>query len=620
MTIRRRIWLIFLISAAASLAVWLKFTYPSFSFAKLSVDRPAARAAAQTYLKERGVDPSSYRSATVFTGASFSDQYLQKALGFEGELNFLREHHFELFFWKVRFFRENEKEEYHVTVSAATGEVLGALHEISESDARPDVGEEAARQTAIDWLTQRFPFNPDEYLLHSHLTKKYDNRLEYAFTWEKKDVFIRWDDAQDSGGAKLLTGARVSGDEVLSFNHNYIDIPDQFIRYIEGEKNVGRNLAILFRAVFYALLTASIFYVVVRRNNLVMHTVKHFCVALTAALFVVHVVSYFNEFENVLYAYPTTADLASYLWQGIMMLLMDTFIVTVAILMPALAGESLHYEEFPERKEGSFLHYITSGFLTRPAAGLVVLGYFSAVIMIGIQSAAFTVGQKFLGVWVEHTWMAQLSASYWPFLGALVIGASASFSEEIAFRLFGISLGKKIFKNTLIAVVVFSIFWGYGHSTYMVFPMWFRGLEVTCLGLFLSGVYLRFGIIPVITAHFLFDVFWSSSAYLLGDTTPGLFYSSLAVLLIPAVFGLLACLRNQPPTERPMQWRLNKHQLYNLAILRNYLESTRLWEGRQEADLKQEIVAHGWDIAVVEFALKAIKEKKGGNAPEREGH
>lgn len=604
MTINRKNWLWFISASLISIALWRVLTYPQFAFVHLAIDRNTAKHIAEDYLaREREVDLTPYRRATVFSSASGVDKYLQKAIGFRREIRFLTEHDYELFFWTTRFFRENEKEEYSVTVSAATGEVTAFSHRIKDGDARPARSQAESRDKVFRFLQQKFGINPDDYLIHNEHSIKHDNRTDYSFSWEKRNVFVRWSEEPDSGGAKLLTGATVSGDEILSFRKIQMDIPEPFYRFMAKQANVGRNLGMLFRILYYVLLTASIFYVVVRRNDLVMHTVKRFCLILTGSLFLVHIAAYFNEFENVIFAYPTTSSFVQYLGRHVLGFIMDAFIVTIAILMPCLSGESLHFETLRERREGAFLHYLTSTIFSRNVSRAIVLGYLAAIIMVGIQSLAFEIGQRYWGVWVEHVWMAQLSSGYLPFLSAFIIGYSASTSEEVAFRLFSISLGKKFLKRTLWAVLIASIIWGFGHTTYRVFPMWFRGLEVSLLGLFLGYVYLRYGIIPVLVAHYLFDVFWSSSAYLLGHSKPYHFYSSVAVLLLPLVWGLVSYLLNRPETERPLRWRLTRHQVYNLQILKNYLKTNPPPREQSLSETKKEIVSHGWDIAVVEIAL-----------------
>ncbi|MCR4337365.1 MAG: CPBP family intramembrane metalloprotease [Candidatus Omnitrophica bacterium] len=611
MRISPRSWLFFIVLSVVSFLIWYRFTYPTFSFVDLSIDRASALKTAEDYLRqEKGEDPTTYLHAVVMGVSGSVDQYLQKAIGFEKEIKFLKEHDYDLFSWNIRFFRENQEEEYSVSVSAATGEIIQFHRNLKSNAARPDYGEEAARQKVIAFLKERFGFNPDEYIVHTHHTSNLDHRTDYSFSWEKKDVFLRWNNEEGGGGAKVVIGANISGDEIFSFSKVVLDIPQDFSRYIERQKVVGRNLSVLFRIIFFSILTATIFYVVVRRNDLVMHTVKNFCIAATGFLFFLHLLGYLNEFENILYNYPTTSSMVSYLWRNLINLLMDAFIVTITLLMPLLAAESLHYEVLKERKDGAFLHHLLSTFLSRNISSRIFLGYLVCIIMVGIQSFAFYFGQKYLGVWEEKIWMAQLSASYLPFLAAFSIGIGASLSEEVAFRVFGISYGKKFFKNIFVAIFISSVIWGYGHSTYAVFPMWFRGMEVTALGIFLCGVYLRYGLIPVLIGHYLFDVFWISAAYLLGDAPVVHFYSCLAVLLLPLVWAVMAYVANRSEEERPMRWKLSRHQIFNMEILKEYLRKRSLPKGFEEAEqLKTSIASHGWDIAVVETALEDLAKE-----------
>jgi len=168
------------------------------------------------------------------------------------------------------------------------------------------------------------------------------------------------------------------------------------------------------------------------------------------------------------------------------------------------------------------------------------MGYLLFSILIGLQATAFFLGQKFLGVWVEQVRLVEMSSAYLPFLAALIIAFRASFNEEILFRLFGINLGKRYLRNAVLAVLLVSLIWGFGHSEYAVFPTWFRGIEVTLMGLVLGFVFLKFGLVAVIIAHYIFDVFWGTAPYLLGKTTSFLFGSSLFIILLPLLVALAA--------------------------------------------------------------------------------
>lgn len=611
-----RLYLRFFLAACLSMAVWWQFSYPQLSIINLSIHRNTALQIAEAFLaKEQKINPKDYLHAIVFKDASGADQYLQKSLGYDKEIAFLKEHDLEFFFWKIRFFKENEKEQYFVVVSAATGEVTAFSHNIKDTDAKPFVSKDAARKKAIKFLAKRFGFDPAKYTLSGDNTNKLDNRTDYSFSWEKNGVYVPWSPEPDTGGAKLYISVVIAGGEALSFNKLSMRIPNEFNRFMARQQNTGQNLALIFRIVYLSLLTSAIFFVVVRRNNLVLHSVKRFCVGLTLFLFMLNLLSYFNDYEGILYGYSTTVSFSQYFWRHLINLTLNTFIVTISILMPSLSGESLHYEAFHEKREGRFLHYLRSSFFSRQVANAVVIGYFAAFIMIGIQSLAFEIGQNYLGVWIQYAWLTQNSSSYLPFVTAFVVSFSASTIEEISFRVFSISLGKKFIKNTVAAVFIASLMWGYGHSTYLVFPMWFRGLEVTCLGLFLSFIYLRYGIISVLVAHYLFDVFWSCSAYLFGKSTPFDLYTSILVLIIPIFWGIAAYILNRPNVERPLRWRLNKHQIYNMDVLRNFLRDKKIGTGKEKEQLQREIVSHGWDQAVVEITLADLEEKKSETAP-----
>ncbi len=614
LAISKKKWGLFLALSFLSIWTWQKFTAPQLSFIDLSVGRQEALKIACNYLtQEIGLSPrelTSYNHATIFNTRDAADRYLQKSLGFKNELAFFKKFNFEIFLWDVRFFKENQKQEYSFSISAATGQIISYTHTIDASAFRPSQSEDTAREKAINFLKKKFNFNPQYYTPQETTSQKQEKRTDYSFSWEHNDSKVRWSDDEKDGWAVISTGATVSGDEILGFYKNYLKIPDAYLRHLESNQSVGWNIGTIFRILFYIILTSCIYHVIVHRNNIIMHSVKNFCVALTALVFGLYLLSYCNNFENVLYHYPTTQPIVWYLWRNITLTVMNMFIAVLAVLMPALAGASLHQEVFPKNKQGSFLYYIRTTFFSRHVTQTILIGTLSAIIMIGIQSASFEIGQRYFGVWIEYSWMTQLSASSWPALGAFILAATASLSEEICFRYFGINIAKKFFKNTFLACLIASIVWGYGHSGYLVFPMWFRSMEVTVLGLFLSYVYLRFGILAVITAHYLFDCFWETAAYLLGKSQPAQFYGSLAVLLLPLFFAAIAYIVNKKVKEQPLRWKLNVHQLFNLQILKEYLERHRLLDSKPAQELKHEIASHGWDLAVVEMAIEDLEKKK----------
>ena len=192
--------------------------------------------------------------------------------------------------------------------------------------------------------------------------------------------------------------------------------------------------------------------------------------------------------------------------------------------------------------------------------------------------------------------MTQASTTLVPAFTALVIGFQASFSEETMFRLFAINLFKKYGVPTILAVFLSAMIWGFGHTGYEIFPMWFRGVEVTCIGIIMGTFYLRYGLMCVIAAHFLIDSFLSSLPYLLNPQASFNFYSALAVVALPLLLAFIALLFNKGTPEKPLSIRFNPQQQFNYNLL---LDLCRFKSPEELIVLKKDLRRHGWDEAII---------------------
>lgn len=512
-----------------------------------------------------------------------------------------------MYFWLVRFYKENQKEEYRITVSSQTGQVTSLKHVMEDSTPRDTIDKTAAQTRALTFLKKKFQLDESLYELTDQYTKVFDHRTEYTFAWQKKAVRIAWSDKKNSGTGKLFMSATISGNEVTHFVKNFFAVPDQFNRHVEEEENTGRILGRVVKFFYIILFVFAVFLLISKHSHLAAHTVKPFYLWAAGVFFVLAVLAELNDLQYVLFGYKNTSSMMLYLWEHFSERLSQIFFATITIIIPGIAGEMLHFEVSKEKKYGSFLHSLRSTFFSRQTGLLILMGYLVFAVMLGLQSVLIKIGQDHWGVWVEHNWMAKFSTSYWPFLGALVVGYRAAFSEEILYRLFTINLGRKIFKNVIFAIIFSSMIWGFAHSSYPVYPMWFRGVEMTIVGVFMAIVYFEFGLITCLVGHYLFNVFWSCTDYLFGQSNPFYLYSSFAILLIPLGFSIICFIINHREEERKLAWRLNKHQVHNLEVLKTYLSANQeKFKTQDKARLRQEICSHGWDLAVVDVALEEL--------------
>ncbi len=603
MKITTREWIIFIVIAIVCFNLWLVFGYPQFTFIDLSIDRKEALRRAESYLLNRNINPAEFLKAVVFSTDNWSDRYLQKTLKLRGEEAFIREHKYELFCWQVRFFKEFSKEEFAVEVSPRSGEIVGFSHLIEDIEPRPQLEKEIAKQKVEDFLKQTYGLNLKEYDFHEENIKRYERRIDYGFSWEKKGVYIPWQ--KDQGGAKLLIGATISGEEIRGFYKSRLDIPEKFQRYIANKLALGEHISGFAFILLIAFVIYSIFLVLNRRYALAIRFAKRWFISLAIFLAILNVVYLLNNFQGIIFGYPTSISLASFIGLQLQRAIINLVFLSIFFIMPGLAGEWLREEVMPDNRQSSFFHYLKSTFYSRNVTKSILLGHLLFFIILGFQAVIFYLGQKYAGVWKEWMRLAQFSSAYIPFLSAFIIGVNATFSEEIIFRIFGISLAKKYLKNAALAVAIISLCWGLGHSGYAIFPVWFRILEISLIGLLFGFIFFRYGIIPLIVAHYLFDVFWGLAAYILGRSCPYLFFGSLVIMTLPLAWAVMAYWKNKEEKERQVKLLLDATQRYNLDMLIMFVSSKKS-QGQSVQAIKEELILHHWDGSLVELAIEEV--------------
>ncbi|MDD5059824.1 MAG: CPBP family intramembrane metalloprotease [Candidatus Omnitrophica bacterium] len=603
MKIKTRDWCIFTTLAVLLLFFWYKLEYPRFAFVNLSINKQQAITKSSEYLQSKGIEVKNYSRAIIFDEDEGFNRYFQHAAGLKAEEEFIEKHNFDLFRWMVRFFKESQKEEYYVYVSPRTGEVIRFFHLIEDIEPRIDLGKDNARFKAEAFLRETFNADLSNYDFHEEKAKRYEKRTDYVFSWEEKGVYIPWKENQ--GGAKLLTEVTVSGNEVREFNKHRFDLPEKFSRYVEKQFILGEYLFSIFYIILFAMLIFSVNIVLKKRQEVIPRLTKKWFYYVAAFLFVINSAELLNSLQIIFMDYPTSARMSSFLGLVFSKWLFNTGFLIIGFIMPGIAGETLSHEVFSKNKYSSFFTYIQSGFLNRGLTRSIILGYLICAIMMGVQAIAFYYGQKFLGVWREWSTMTYFSSGYIPLLTAFVIGAGASLNEEINFRLFGISFAKKYLRSSFLAVLLASVIWGMGHTLYAIFPVWFRIIEVSLIGLLYGFILIRFGIIPLIVAHYLFDVFWCSAAYLLGKSSPYLFYSSVGLLGIPLLLAVLAFFLNLPERDKPMAVVLDRIEKYNQKVLVAFVLAKKL-EGSSIESIKTELIRHNWDHLLVDLAIKEV--------------
>lgn len=221
-----------------------------------------------------------------------------------------------------------------------------------------------------------------------------------------------------------------------------------------------------------------------------------------------------------------------------------TVLLGISLYLSLVAGvglwNSIGQRKWPAWKDDMFGREVCDG---------MGRGYLLALFILGVQQVLFYAGEVKFDVWSVNDPTDSVLNMLEPRLFPLMAWVAA-ISEEATFRLLGIILFKKLFRNNFIAILLPSVIWAASHTQYPIYPVYTRLIEVTIIGIILGYVFLKYGFITAIFAHASMDsILMGLSLFSLGhvgDVLAGILY-----LALPGIVGLgvawLHGKRRKPP-------------------------------------------------------------------------
>ncbi len=166
-----------------------KYFFQAFPEASVDfkVSRAEALARAQKFVGSLGEDVSGYQSAIVFDVDDNAKTYLEREVGLQ-QANQLMSSELNIWYWKVRFFRPKQEEEFQ-RAGQPGGEIVGYEHTVEEARAGASPDRAAAEAAAQDFLRNKMGVDLSKwaFLPEEANSSKEPNRLDWSFTWEKRD-------------------------------------------------------------------------------------------------------------------------------------------------------------------------------------------------------------------------------------------------------------------------------------------------------------------------------------------------------------------------------------------------------------------------------------------------
>jgi len=520
----RRLILACIAISVVSLFVGVKYYFLAFPEASIEfrVTKESSLPVAAAHLAALGLETSGYRHAAVF---GFDDQqktFLERELGV-AESNKLLETTVRLWRWKHRWFRPLQKEELSVEVTTK-GEVVDFRHLLAEDAPGADLPVDEARKLAESFLAEVMGRRLDTLSFVQASTEKRPHRTDHAFTWKVNGSEVK--------GADYRLEVNVAGASVSGYGER-LKVPDTWVR--DYAKLRSRNeLAGQIDSVFLLLTVLAMLTVLglrIRRGDVRWKAAT----ILGAIMFALMALSQFNSLPSALYAYDTTTSFGGFLAKIVLAAIGAGLGSALLIFLLTSSAEPGYRERFPDKLSLTSLLRLRA-FRSREFFVASLVGVTLTCFFFAYENVFYLIANA-MGAWApREVAYSDLLSTAFPWVYVLFFGFLPAISEEFISRMFSIPFFEKIFKSTVLAVVVAAFIWGFGHAAYPNQPFWIRGLEVGLAGIVFGVVLLRFGIAAVVICHFSVDALYTGFVLI---RSPNLYYKISGSLSAGIFFILL---------------------------------------------------------------------------------
>ena len=479
--------------------VGVLFAYKYFfqAFPEASVDFKVSRAEAltraQQFVGSLGEDVSGYQSAIVFEVDDNAKTYLEREVGLE-QANRMMSTELNIWYWKVRFFRPKQEEEFGVQVSPG-GEIVGYTHKIEEARAGASPDRAAAEAAAQNFLRNKMGVDLSKwaFLPEEANSSKKPNRLDWSFTWEKRD--FRAKDAPYRLRVELQ-GDRAGGSK------EFLQVPEAWERSYAKlrSKNILYNQVAIVPYLALMVAVVGLGILLTMRKQTSWGGAIKLGIVVTVLLTLMQL----NNWPLNRMGYDTNSTYGSFVFEEFAKALLFGVLSALTVVLPIPGGEPLYRWSQPGRLRLAKA-FTLRGLRSKEFFSSATVGLSLAAAHIGFIVAFYIVARHY-GAWAPQDLNYENSVNTtFPWISGVAIGMLAATSEEFLFRLFAIPFLKRLTGSTIVAVIVPAFCWSFLHSAYPNEPPYIRGLEVGLIGIVAGIVMLRWGILATLIWHYTVD-------------------------------------------------------------------------------------------------------------------
>ncbi len=510
-TRRPAFWVVYALASLVALAVALRLFPLAIPIVNLDVkiSRAEAVAAARALAARLELAPADARAAVRFSHDSEAQNYIElEGGGKRAFARLTRGGTYAPYWWDVRLFRLGAIDETVVRLRP-DGRPDGFERRLPETyvrdPARKSLPESEARQIAETGAKEDLHIDLSAYrfLEHSQQTQP-GGRVDQSFTYERPEAL---------GDARVRLRLVVSGDELTGVTP-FVHVPESFDRRfaeLRSTNDLIANLATLSAGILYGLGGCVLGVLWLARRHWLEWkpaVVAGLCVGGLLAL------AKLASAPTAWFDADTTQTVATFWAKQAGAAVLIAVAGGLAYALTFMAAESLSRRAFPQQPQLWRLWSREAG-ATRQIAGRTLGGYLFVAIDLAFIAAFYYATNRWLGWWQPSEVLTDpnILGSSVPAATPIAIALEAGFMEECVFRAIPLSLGALIGARygrrglgIALAVVLQAVVFGSAHANYPGFPSYSRPVELLLPSIVWALIFLRFGLLPTILLHAVFDV------------------------------------------------------------------------------------------------------------------
>ena len=498
----------------------------------ITLGRNEAVAKAEALAAKLNLAPDGAQSAARFAHDSSTQNYIELEGGGKAAFGALVTGDlYAPYWWDVRLFKPGDVNEVTIRFRPG-GAPYGFGRRVPEGYVRDGATKAlpaaaaralAEERSAGEWKLDLAPYRLLEQSQHTQPA----GRVDHTFVYERPEKL---------GEARMRLRLTVAGDELTEIRP-YVHIPESFerrFRELRSANDTIAGIAGVSAGLLYGLGGCILGVLWLARKHWLVVRPALFAGLIIGGLMAAMTLS---AAPAAWFGFDTAQSTTTFWLREAGAALAVAIGGGLAYTLVFMAAESLTRRAFAHQPQ-LWRVWSSAGGATRAVLGRTVGGYLFVPLELALVAAFYYATNRWLGWWQPSEVLTDpniLSFTV-PALMPIAVSLQAGFMEECLFRAIPLALGALIGAHfgrrrlgIAVAFVLQAVVFGAAHANYPGFPAYSRLVELVLPSMLWAAIFLRFGLLPTILLHAVFDLSLFSIPLFLVDS-PGASVQRAAVI------------------------------------------------------------------------------------------